>query len=421
MSATADRAEPPVPFGRAVALHSLGWLAAANLVGVWLGVSLLWPAAGDWLAPLTFGRWAPVHMDWQLYGWCSLPLVGALLYWCLDPGHAAVRRHAALALGAWSLALGLGAIGWLGGDTSGKLFLDWHGWTRPLLPLAMLVLWVVLAAHAKRRWAEGSALDRFLRGGMLALLFPVPFVLFWAVSRGVYQSVNPDSGGATGAAVLGSTLGIVTIYMLVPTFLARPAERRVSAFVWALLGSWAVFAVLDRGNVSHHVPRQYVALAVLLLWIPLLPLFWRRYRWGHGARAWFGAAAAWWAILVLTGWLTFLPGMSERLKFTHALVGHAHLAMAGLVTCVNGAILVVLTRRPAPRGVWLAWQVGCALYVVSMNVLGWSETERVAELFRSEAWTQACLAIRLAGGLAMATASLRWLAALWPRGEVAHG
>jgi len=44
---------PSVPFARAVAVHSLGWLVAANLVGVWLGVSLIWPSLGNLLAPFT--------------------------------------------------------------------------------------------------------------------------------------------------------------------------------------------------------------------------------------------------------------------------------------------------------------------------------------------------------------------------------
>ena len=115
---------PPV-FARAVALHSVGWLVAANCVGLWLAISLLWPAVGDALAPLTFGRWTPLHMNWQLYGWCALPIVGVLLAWCLQADDAAAsRRHAGLALGAWSAALALGGLAWLGGYVSGKLFLD---------------------------------------------------------------------------------------------------------------------------------------------------------------------------------------------------------------------------------------------------------------------------------------------------------
>ncbi|MGD2113822.1 MAG: hypothetical protein PVG07_02145, partial [Acidobacteriota bacterium] len=63
-----------------VTLHSLGWLAAGNLVGLLLATLLLAPGAGSALAPLTYGRWMPVHWNAQLYGWLALPLVGLLLH-----------------------------------------------------------------------------------------------------------------------------------------------------------------------------------------------------------------------------------------------------------------------------------------------------------------------------------------------------
>lgn len=398
----------PAVHARAVALHSLGWLVAANLVGLWLGVGLLWPAAGDLAAPFTWGRWAPLHMNWHLYGWCSLPLVGALLSWYLGAGAPAARRHSHVALGCWSAALFLGGIAWLGGTVSGKLFLDWHGWSRPLLPLAMVVLWGVLAWHAWIR-PDHSREGRWMRIGVLILLLPVPPVLYWAAGRGMYHPVNPDSGGATGAAVLGSTLGVITIFMIVPGFLGVAAKRGVRRFGWALGFSWLVFALIDRGNVSHHAATQIVALATLLFWVPLLPLYWRDHAWPGEAKPWLRMAAAWWGLLVVTGWISFLPGISETFKFTHALVGHAHLAMAGLITSVNAAILVVLTRRAAPRAAFILWQAGCATYIASMLALGWGESRWAAELFRGEAWAQGLLGLRLAGGLAMATASVLWL------------
>jgi cytochrome c oxidase cbb3-type subunit 1 len=404
------------PVGRAVALHSLGWLVAANLVGVWLGVSLLWPALGDRAVPFTFGRWVPLHLDWQLYGWCALPLVGALLAWCFDDRHPTVRGHAQLGLGAWSLALGLGGLAWLGGTVSGKLFLDWHGWARPLLPAAMHVLWALLAAHVVWRWRRLTWGGRVTRVGALAVLQGVPTILYWAADRGGYPPVNPDSGGATGASLLGSTLGIVTLYAALPALLGLEARGRRAWLGWALGVSWALFAVSNRGNASHHEVAQIVALGALLAWIPLLPGAWRVYAWPAAAVPWLWAAAAWWTLLVATGWLTFLPGLSERLKFTHALVAHAHLAMAGLVTSVNAAIVVTLAGRAAPRAVFALWQGGCVIFVAAMLALGWSEAERAAELYRSDGGTQAWFALRLLGGLAMAGASVQWWWCAWRGG-----
>ena len=400
----------PLPFARAIALHSLGWLVAANLVGLWLGATLLWPALGNLLAPLTWGRWTPLHMTWHLYGWCALPVVGGLLAWCLDAGRPISLRHARLALGAWSIALALGGVSWLGGTVSGKLFLEWHGWARPLLPIAMTLLWVVLTWHTFGRWQTLSVWDRRLRVGLLAGLAVVPIIIYWAAGRGMYHPVNPGSGGATGAAVLGSTLGIITIFMFVPRLLGVSSRRTTAPLWWMLAASWLVFAASDRGNVSHHAIAQIAALATLLFWVPLVPLFWRWHDWRQEARPWLRAAAVWWTLLVITGWISFLPGVSEEFKFTHALVGHAHLAMAGLLTSVNAVILITLTEQGPNRIVFWLWQGGCGLYIASMLGLGWGETRHVAELFRGETWTQALLGVRLVAGLAMAAASARWLA-----------
>ena len=97
-------------YARIVALHSIGWWVAANLVGLWLATTLLFPSLGNALAPLTWGRWTPLHMTWHLYGWCALPVIGVLFFWILDSQSRSVKGPVHLALGAWSLDLLLGGI-----------------------------------------------------------------------------------------------------------------------------------------------------------------------------------------------------------------------------------------------------------------------------------------------------------------------
>lgn len=395
--------------GRLAACHSLGWLVAANLVGLWLAALQVWPDLGALVAPLTYGRWVPLHLDWMLYGWCSLPVVGVLLAWNLENGHPAALGHARLALGLWSLALALGGVAWLGGVTSGKLFLEWHGWSRPLLPMAMLVLWTVLGAHAWWRWPQLKAGERMFRGVLLGALLSVPALLYRANGRAVYSSVNPDSGGATGSALLGSTLGIITILGLLPLLLGLGPRHRTRWFWPALAVSWLAYALIDHAHTSHHDAGQIAGLALLLLWIPGLFVYWRGQDWTEAGRPWLNAALVWWALLVVSGWVIFLPGISEGMKFTNVLVAHTHLAMAGMVTSVGGLILAQLTGRVVKRRWFLLWQISCGLYVVALTLLGWHESLDPAASYRGDTWPVVLLGVRLGAGAFMTLASINWL------------
>lgn len=393
---------------RTVRNHSLGWLVVANLVGVWMAVVLVWPRLGEWLGPLSYGRWVPVHLNAQLYGWCSLPLVGALLVACLVPQHPAAVRHARTVLAIWSLVLAGGAATWLSGQTSGKLFLDWSGWNRVALGLAMCGLWTVLASHLIWGLDRARTARWRVAAGAVAALLTVPVAMFWSAGREVYPAVNPHSGGATGAALLGSTLGIVAVFGLLPILLGQERRRPIGWFWVAWVASFAVFLAIDHGSVSHHDPAQIIALGLLLAWVPALWVYGRAWNWSAGSKPWLVAAGVWWALLVASGWVAFLPGVSEAWKFTHALVAHAHLAMAGLVTAVNFVVLIELdpARLVGRRAVFWAWQAGAVVHVALLLGLGLMEAERATELWTSAAWTQAVLIGRALAGALMAGASL---------------
>jgi cytochrome c oxidase cbb3-type subunit 1 len=399
--------------GQAVQRHSLFWLVAANSVGVLLAAELLWPQLGDLLAPFTYGRWVPLHLDWQLYGWCSLPLVGVLLHWIGGGPDKRSARVSILALWGWSLALLAGGVSWLAGVTSGKLFLDWYGWARPLLPAAMTLLWGALVWQLWSNRAALTAKKLAAQTVLLLALFTVPPIIFWASRRAVYPAVNPQSGGATGTSLLGSTLGIVGIFGLLPEmFELVPRVKNVTArkrFFWILLLlSGVVFATLDHTNASSRYTGQKIGLGVLILWIPAAWFYFRGFEWIPPSRPWLAAAFVWWLLLVCTGFLTFLPAVSERLKFTNALVSHAHLAMAGLITSLNIAIINLLNpEQPLLRGFW-SWQLATALHVLALAVLGWMEADRPGDLFLSAGWTQELYGVRLASGLIMCIVSVTW-------------
>ncbi|OIR13591.1 hypothetical protein GALL_54100 [mine drainage metagenome] len=400
-----------------VRLHALGWLAVTCLAGVLLQMLQLFPRLSVPLAPLTYGRWYPVHADTALYGWCAVPLVGLLLHWYPEDsdmfgGILASRT----CLAAWSLALAAGAASWLGGGSGSKPFMEWSGWTIPLLPLAMLALWVVLAGrceNSRGRLAPGALAARWL---LLAALLPVPFIFIHAASPAVYPAVNPDSGGATGTSLLGSNLGLIAIYAAAPILLGLPREPRRSSrrrvlVPWAILAVMAaVFAAAPHGDVSNHQLSQVILLALPLAWAPLTWTLFRSYLWPDAARPWLAAAFAWWCLLLVTGWIGFLPGLGERFKFTQMLVAHAHLAMAACLSSAGWALLLGLDPNRAPgRGSFAAWQAGVTVHIGATVLAGLREIAQPDALFVGDSLIRLAWFTRLAAGLLMAAVALVWL------------
>ena len=409
-------------------VHALSWLVIANAVGLLLATLLLLPRLGEALAPLSYGRWMPLHLNLQLYGWCALPIVGLLIRLYQSP--AQHDGPARLAVRLWSAALAVGAVSWLAGHSSGKLFLDWSGPPRLVLALALAFLHLALCTSYARGRREAllqreSRLSAVAKGVLLLVLLPVPWILYTAASPSLYPPVNPATGGPTGVSLLGSTLVVVALFWAAPWMLAlplheggSPSGNRVQRWgpLWLAL-HFGLFALLPHGDQGHHEPVQWLGLASVLVWLPLLGRHLRRFAWPPAARRWGLAMAGWGTLLGISGVITFLPGVLDSWKFTHALVAHAHIAMAGLVTSFNALVLLTLpgaTSEQSPlahRGAFWCWQGGAFVHVAALLILGTLEAIDPTIIPRFTPTTAILYSVRWLSGAAMLAASGHWLAA----------
>ena len=400
-----------------VAWHSLLWLVVANCVGVLLAAMLLVPGINSLFGEWTYGRWMPVHMNLQLYGWCSLPLVG-FLFAVYGVRHGPLARWAAPVLWLWSAALGVGAITWLSGHSSGKLFLDWTGYSRVLFPVALFCLWALLAASfviESRGQHHVHWAARALKLAGLVLLLVVPVLIYLASNPALYPAINPDTGGPTGSSQLESTLVIIAVLLLLPFGISHRTELRSRA----ITAAWVVFAIecllclgLGRADVSHHKPAQWISLGSLLVWIPLTPAYYGAFFWHESARRWRLAFLCWWSVLVPTGWMLFLPGVLDHFKFTDGLVGHSLLAMAGFVSSLLIFVLVQIMGRDGWifNATWsfYLWQGSVAAYVAIMFLAGWHEGADPSFSIAPVVLRNSIYALRLLLGVLILIASLAW-------------
>lgn len=411
---------------RVVSRFSIGWLVAANAVGVWLAALLIWPELGKLTGSIGYGRWMPLHMDWQLYGWCSLPLLGLLLVRYLNFDDNCTDR-ARTALWVWSSALLVGGASWLLGEVTGKPFLNWTGFARWYFAISLGVVWGIVAlGWWKGRNCEvgrvsGELHERgFLRALIVLALGGVPLALFFVSDASVYPPVDPDSGGATGHSLLASTLGIVGIMGVLPSWGLELGKLRACSLLhgrvyWGAFAlSVVVYLLIQHGNASNRAWDQIVGLGSLLVWPVLIVLHWRAYEWSDSSKIWRRAFFCWWGFLVLNGWLTFLPGILDTLKFTNALVAHTHLAMAGMVTALNMVILSELGTDAAIRSAlsrvdafWI-WNAALLIFVVALTVQGMREGVRPEILFQFDTGTAVVYWLRLLAGVAMLGSSVMW-------------
>jgi cytochrome c oxidase cbb3-type subunit 1 len=401
-------AHEPETAGVATAVrHALGWLVLGNLAGFYLAMLLLHPSLqlGEW----TYGRWVPVHLNVQLYGWTALPLVAWLLaVYEVDRSRAAAWGPAAV--WAWTGALGAGVCQWLAGVTSGKIFLDWRDLGLWALMAALVFLWCVLmAAWQERSTGWPAARRRGSLAGLLGLAL-VPISLVYAASPAVYPPIDRTTGGPTGSSLLGSALVVVGLMLLLPRVAAGPrggSERGVWVF---FAFSWLVFGVMEAIGGTHHEAHQIGSMVLLLPWVWWLPLDWAGFAWPDGTRVWRRAMFAWWGLLVVSGILMYQPGVLDRLKFTQGLVAHSHLAMAGFTTSFCALLVVLLTRRRMGSGTSVVvWQVAALVMVVALALTGWREGADPSWMGAHPLWRVLGLAVRaLCGGLMLAV-SVLWL------------
>lgn len=385
--------------------HALGWLVAGNAVGLWLSLLLLFPGLQD--GAWTYGRWMPVHLNVQLYGWTALPLAG----WLLSI-YGVSRRWSEAAVWAWSAALFAGVLSWLGGGSSGKIFLDWKGGALAAFVAALAFLWVLLACgwwSGRREWTR---LKRLLCAAGLLLLAAVPWGMVVASSPAVYPPIDRGTGGPTGASLLGSTLVVVALLMMLPRAcgLVRKTGRGGRGMVIFLVASWVVCGIAEGIGGSHADALQIGALALLLPWPWLVWRDWRGFVWPDRPHGWRVASMLWWGLLVVTGFIAFLPGVLDRLKFSHGLVAHSHLAMAGFTTSFCALLLRLTGHRFGSLATAVAWNVAALAMVAVLAFVGWAEGAGASWMVEPPAWRTVALVLRALCGLVMLAASVHWWA-----------
>ncbi len=388
--------------------HALGWFVMGNAVGLYLSLLLLKPQwqLGEW----TYGRWVPVHLNVQLYGWTALPLV-AWLFSIYEVNRSKAASWASAAVWAWTAALAVGAMHWLQGVSSGKIFLDWKDGALWAFVAAPGILWLVLAGAWLERRQAWSKIRRWLSFGGLLALAMVPASIVITASSKIYPPINVKTGGPSGASLLVSSMIVVGLMLLLPRVVVGTGKGKAGWGTWGyFVFCWLFFAAAETVGGTHFNWWQNVSLLLMPPWAWLLFRDWTGFGWQRGSRVWRYSMFAWWALLVSTAYLMYFPFILDRIKFTQGLVAHSHLAMAGITTSFCALLAVLLTgRRLAGTFTVLMWNLAALTMVVTLALIGWGEGGGPSWMIENPLWRVLGLLVRSLCGLVMLGVSVIWL------------
>jgi cytochrome c oxidase cbb3-type subunit 1 len=387
--------------------HALAWLVIGNGVGLFLSILLLFPSLNP--GELTYGRWTPVHLNAQLYGWTAMPLI-AWLFSIYEVHHSKAEKWAVPAVWAWSCAILIGSISWLSGTSSGKIFLDWRNGSLWVFVAAMIILWVVLFIAWKDGRGRWNRLQKCFTGIGIASLALVPISMIFAASPSVYPPVDSTTGGPTGSSLLGSTLIVIGMMLLLPRIAGIPTKKPASKLTWIIFGiCWAVFIITESFGGTHFDVWQIGAMLCLVPWAWIIPQDWKKFTWPSGTLTWRFAAISWWGILVISGVTMFFPSLLDHLKFTQGLVAHSHLAMAGFTTSFCALLIVSVTNNKiGGRFTISLWNAAALGMIGTLAWMGWREGDTYSWMISNPAWRQVGFVLRTMFGTIMLTTSAVW-------------
>jgi len=365
------------------------WLLVGTVLGLIASLKFDMP---DWLsrvAPLTFGRVRPAHLNAVTYGWASLAGAGCLLWLvsrlCLVP--VQLRKSLIASAALWNLGLiyGTGAI--LFGYSRGVEWLEYPLPAAGMIAAAFLLFAASILQTFRRRTVPHLYVSLWYA---VAAVVWFPF-LYVVANLPVYSGVTHAAVnwwyGHNALAVWFTPIGLALAYYFIPKVIGRP----IYSYYLSLLGFWS-FALFYNWNGIHHlvggpVPTWLQTISIIASVLMVIPVMavavnhhlttagnFRYLRTSPTLRFTVVGAMCYTAVS-FQGSLEALRDMQEVVHFTHYTIGHAHLGVYAFLTMILFGAMYYITPRvakwnwPQPKLIklhfWLT-AAGIGIYVVAM-------------------------------------------------------
>ena len=261
------------------------WLVLGSILGLLASIKLHSPAMLSACPSMTYGRLQAAATDIFLYGFASEVAIGLILWLTTQLGRVPLARKSAATVGAvfWNVALVLGVIGILSGDSTSFEWFEMPRYAAPLFVFSFIVIGIVAVITYHSRVERTTYVSQWF---LMAALFILPWALTTANLLLLIQPVRGVMQAVVNYWLIANFLYLWLVSVAIAAlfyFIPKISGQALHSYYLALFAFWVFVLVAGWTGIpaSAPLPRWMPAVSAgtrLLLFIPILAvvlnLFW---------------------------------------------------------------------------------------------------------------------------------------------------
>jgi cytochrome c oxidase cbb3-type subunit 1 len=389
---------------------SLFWLIVSMIAGLVVAIMqinpdfLHFPGQNALNFALTYAHIRVIHTNGILLAWLSMAMVGAMFYIIPKLTRTPLwsERLGNLTCIIWNLAIAAGVVAICMGYSTGVEYAE-----LPLaLDLGVVVLVVLLSINlfmtiAKRTEKQLYVSIWYFVGSLIWL--PLVYIVGNIPSSIVGGAAQANMNWFYGHNVLGlwfTTVGIGQIYFLLPKLTGKP----LYSHKLSLIGFWTI-ATIYVWNGPHHLVNGPIPvwlmkagiipsiLLIIPVWTVLANVFgtmrgvWHKV--SEDVRMKFLVTASiFYLMACLQGPFQSLMQVSAVVKYTHWVVGHAHMAPFAAFSFVCFVTIYYCVPRLTGRNIYSKGLMNLHYYFSVIGFLMFAFTLWIAGVIQGFAWME---------------------------------
>jgi len=413
------------------------WFVVGTVLGLIASHEMTMPDLFAGIPWLTWSRVRPAHVNTVLYGFLATSYWGAW-YFILPrifKTPLQTNRHANILVFFWNIAIAVGIVALLGGDTQGREYTEYPWYVDWIIEFALIFnVYIIFKTMAVRREPRLYVSSWYIAGTAvwIAILYVIGsvmwhpfttymgadghshFLLNTAATDNLPVGVNnfQRSGSIFGLddavwhwfyahnvlGLLFTTGGVGIIYYLVPKISKRP----LYSHTMSLIGFWSI-ALLYTETGQHHllqapIPNWLKVVAIIGSISLIIPVF------TFGANIAMTLRGVWGTVLtniplryVITGALFYgaasfqgsvqsLMSVNRFIHFTQWVIAHSHLALLGGFGFVMCGAMYYMVPQILRRRLWSRNLADAQYWLMLLGLSGYFWAITAAGLAQSSAW-----------------------------------